>query len=133
MSNPTLRHGTFSWCELLTTDPAAAKDFYANLFDWTLEPAPNAPPGVDYSVAKLDGEPVAGMMAIPPGAAGMPPHWGSYITVNDVDATVARATALGASVCVPPQDIPKLGRFSMLQDPQGAVFGIISYLPTHCG
>ncbi len=132
MNNPTLLHGAFSWCELLTNDPEAAKSFYAKLFNWTLEAAPNAPSGIDYTIAKIDGEPVAGLMAIPPGSPGMPAHWGSYVTVNNVDTTAAQATALGATVCVPPQDIPLVGRFSMLQDPQGAVFGIISYLPSHC-
>lgn len=132
MDNPTLRPGAFSWCELLTTDPEAAKAFYGKLFDWTLEPAPNAPPGIDYAIAKCNGEAVAGMMKLPPSAPGIPPHWGSYITVNDVEATIGQAVELGATVCVPAQDIPQVGRFSVLQDPQGAVFGIISYLPRHC-
>ncbi len=132
MSNPSLPNGQFSWCELLTTDTEAAQQFYGTLFNWTLEPAPNAPPGIDYRIAQCDGKPVAGMMSIPDTNPGMPPHWGSYITVEDVDKTVQQATALGATVCVPPQDIAEVGRFSVLQDPQGAVFGIISYLPSHC-
>jgi predicted enzyme related to lactoylglutathione lyase len=56
------------------------------------------------------------------------PCWSSYVTVNDVDASAQLAAQLGAKVLVPPTDIPKTGRFSVIQDPQGAVFNIISYL-----
>lgn len=74
MANPTNQPGVFSWCELLTTDPKAAQAFYGKLFNWELEPAPNALAEVDYTLAKCGGQPIAGIMAIPPNAADMPPH-----------------------------------------------------------
>jgi predicted enzyme related to lactoylglutathione lyase len=68
------------------------------------------------------------MMPIPEGApAEMPPVWGLYITVDNVDAVVKKATTLGAKIQMPPQDIPEEGRFCVLQDPQGAFISIITY------
>jgi predicted enzyme related to lactoylglutathione lyase len=71
---------------------------------------------------------VGGIMAVPPQAAGMPPHWGVYITVDDVDATVGKAVELKATVLLPPMDIKGVGRFAIIQDPQGAVFSVITYM-----
>ena len=70
---------------------------------------------------------MGGMMAIPPNAEGMRPAWGVYVTVDDVDATAQQAVELGGSVCLPPLDIPNVGRFAVLQDPQGAVIHVIAY------
>jgi predicted enzyme related to lactoylglutathione lyase len=73
------------------------------------------------------------MMAMPPGASGgQPPAWGVYITVADTDATVAQAVRLGASVLMPAQDIPSVGRFAWLKDPQGAAFAVIAYVAGEC-
>ena len=118
-------HGAFSWCELLTTDVAGAKDFYSKLFNWTLEPAPN----MEYTLVKYGGEQMGGIMAIPPTAEGMRPCWGVYVTVDDVDTTARLAVEMGGKVCVPPRDIPGVGRFCVLQDPQGAMINIITYRP----
>jgi predicted enzyme related to lactoylglutathione lyase len=60
---------------------------------------------------------------------GVPPNWMSYLSVSDCDAAAERALAAGASVIVPAQDIPNTGRFSVLQDPTGAVFAIIAFVP----
>jgi predicted enzyme related to lactoylglutathione lyase len=67
-------------------------------------------------------------MAMPPqGKKKMPPQWGAYVTVDDVDLTAKKAAKLGGKVLVPPQDIPGVGRFSVLQDPQGAMISVITY------
>ena len=66
-------------------------------------------------------------MPIPPQAEGTPPNWGSYVTVDDVDATAGKAEELGAKILVPLTDIPNVGRFFVLQDPQGAVISAITY------
>lgn len=127
------KHGTFSWCELLTTDVEAAKSFYAALFGWSLEPATNeANEDMHYHLIKADGTEVGGIMSMPPEAQGMPPGWGTYVTVDDVDAAAARAQELGASVVVPLTDIPEVGRFCVIRDPQGAVLSMITYLES-CG
>jgi len=129
MHDPFKTPGAFSWNELMTTDPAAARAFYQGLFGWQLEDM-NMAEGGTYTVVKTaDGEAIGGVMAMPPGAAGMPPAWGAYVTVEDTDATVAKAEALGASVVVPPTDIPKVGRFAVLRDPQGAALAVIAYVP----
>lgn len=127
MDKPCNLHGAFSWCELLTNDVDTAKHFYGKLFGWTLEPAPTALPGVDYTLVKCADQPIGGMMAIPPDVTGMPPHWGTYVTVDDVDATVKLAEEMGGKVLVAPKDIPGIGRFGVLQDPQGAVISVITY------
>jgi predicted enzyme related to lactoylglutathione lyase len=65
---------------------------------------------------------------MPPNAGEMPPTWGLYITVDDVDATAELAVSMGGKVCMPPQDIPEVGRFCVLEDPQGAAISIIRYI-----
>ena len=125
MDNKYKRHGAFSWCELLTTDVTEAKHFYSTLFGWHLEPAPI--PEVDYTLVKCGGEQMGGIMAVPPAAQGMTPSWGVYVTVDDVDATAKLAKEIGGKILMGPQDIPKVGRFCVLKDPQGAMFNIITY------
>jgi predicted enzyme related to lactoylglutathione lyase len=127
MSDPFTQHGAFSWCELTTTDPEAAKKFYTELLGWETEDM--ATEGMAYTVLKAGGEGIGGIMATPPEAAGMPPHWGAYVTVDDVDQTAEKAQALGGQILVPPRDIPEVGRFCVLQDPQGAVISLITYAP----
>ena len=118
-------HGAFSWNELMTTDVAAAKAFYGDLFGWELKDAPME--GMTYTMISAGGTEIGGMMAMPPGNEGMPPAWGAYVTVTDVDATAKRAEELGGKVIIPPQDIPEVGRFCLLQDPQGAFISAITY------
>jgi len=118
-------HGAFSWNELMTTDPAAATAFYGGLFGWT---AKNHDMGTgDYHVVSLGDTQVGGIMAMPPTAQGMPPAWGCYITVDNVEATAERCVALGGKVLMPGMDVPGVGRMAVLQDPQGAVFSVMAY------
>lgn len=126
MDDKLKKHGAISWSELMTTDAAAAKSFYGQLFGWKFEDAPMEE--TTYTVVKVNDDEMAGMMPIPAGAPpDMPPVWGLYITVDNVDEVAEKATAMGAVIHVPPQDIPQVGRFCTLQDPQGAVISIISY------
>jgi predicted enzyme related to lactoylglutathione lyase len=119
------QHGAFSWSELMTTDLGAAKAFYTQLFGWSTADMPME--GMTYTVVSAGGKEVGGMMTTPPEAQGMPPAWGTYVTVEDVDATARKARELGGKVLVEPQDIPGVGRFCVLQDPQGAVISAITY------
>lgn len=124
-------HGALSWCELMTPDVDGAKRFYGELLGWTLEPFNDT--GMPYTVVKAGDRPIGGIMATPPEAAGMPPAWGIYITVNDVDALAGRVAALGGKLLVPPTDIPTIGRFAVVQDPAGACLSLITYLnPGDC-
>lgn len=127
MNEPFKQHGAFSWCELMTTDVNAAKSFYTKLFGWETEEM--SMPGMNYTVVKAGGNGIGGIMAIPEQAKGMPPSWGAYITVDDVDATAKAAGEMGAKLLVPPTDIPDVGRFCVIQDPQGAAINIITYKP----
>ena len=119
------KHGVFSWNELMTTDVKSAQAFYGELLGWSLTPFEGGE--MEYTIVKAGDRDVAGIMAIPPDSDGMPAAWGSYVTVDDVDARTARAEALGGKVCVPPRDIPNVGRFSVIGDPQGIMLGLISY------
>ncbi|BBL74355.1 VOC family protein [Methylomagnum ishizawai] len=121
--------GSLCWNELLTHDPAAAGAFYTGLFGWEAKTAPMAPDGLDYTCFGTGGAVNGGMMAIQPEWGAMPPNWSVYFAVADCDASATRAVALGAAACVPPTDIPEVGRFAVLRDPQGAVFSIIQ--PNH--
>ena len=118
-------HGSPSWPELLTTDVAKATEFYSSLFGWTAEV--KSMPGMDYTVFKNGGTEIAGLMPIP--HPGIPPHWGTYFTVNDADEAARVAEAQGAKLDIPPMDIPDIGRFCGITSPQGVRFYAIQYLP----
>jgi len=119
--------GAFSWSELMTSDPEAALRFYQPLFGWTLDKMPM--PDGTYNVIKADGTAIGGVMKMPAEAAagGMPPSWGCYVTVKDVDACAEQVKTLGGKVLHPPTDIPGVGRFAVIADPQGAWLNIITY------
>ena len=121
------KQGAFSWAELATTDVEGAKKFYSGLLGWTTELAPVE--GMNYTLAKAGDERVAGIMSNQCSGGEIKPQWGIYITVDDVDATARRAEELGGKVLMPPTDIPKVGRFAALMDPQGVMFSVITYLP----
>lgn len=121
----TATAGAFSWNELMTTDVPAARAFYGALFGWSFREQPMSEGA--YHVGELAGAGVCGIMAISPAMRPMPPHWGSYVTVADVDATASQAAALGGTVCAGPFDVPGVGRMAVLQDPQGAVIQVIAY------
>jgi hypothetical protein len=110
----------FIWYELITNDPAAAAAFYGQVLGWTARDAGQA--GMEYRILSRDGLGVGGLLALPPAAAaaGMAPAWFGYVSVSDVDASVARTVSAGGVVHMPAMNIPGIGRFAMLADPQGA-------------
>ena len=123
--DPYKTPGAFSWNELMTTDPEAAGRFYSGLFGWSVR---NMDMGTGpYHVASVGDTQVCGIMAMPPDAGPMPPAWGCYVTVDNVDATIARCTELGGKTLMPPMDVQGVGRMAVLQDPQGAVFSVMAY------
>jgi predicted enzyme related to lactoylglutathione lyase len=121
--------GTFLWNELITTDPDKAKAFYKEIAGWSyhdvdmenpMEPA--KPGGKAYTICKAGETMAGGMMRMEgPEWQGIPPHWMSYIQVDDVDAAVAKVEPAGGSVKMPPFDIPTVGRIAVIADPTGAV------------
>lgn len=114
--------GRFLWYDLMTTDVPAARAFYRTVAGWGVETweAGEEP----YPMWTVGARPIGGVMELPPEARaqGAPPHWMAYVGTPDVDGTTEKATALGATVLVPPREIPTVGRFSVLCDPDGAVF-----------
>ncbi|MFO1324351.1 MAG: VOC family protein [Burkholderiales bacterium] len=121
----TTLHGAPSWFESMTTDVDRASQFYAALFGWTAEPMPMG--AFTYTTFKLGDAYVAGMMAITPDMGAMAPHWSVYFTVDDADGIARDATALGATIVVPPQDVPNVGRFVGITSPQGVTFFVMKY------
>jgi uncharacterized protein len=117
-----LAEGVFVWDELHTSDPGAAKSFYGEVYGWSARDEDMG--GFTYTIFQnRGGTDVAGCSPLMEGEPG--PHWLVYIGADDIDATAARAKDLGATVLVEPTDIPNnVGRFAVLQDPAGAVFGL---------
>jgi predicted enzyme related to lactoylglutathione lyase len=121
--------GTITWVELMTGDTDQAIEFYKKVLP--IETGKMAGP-MPYTMVRAGGNDVAGMMNISdmgPEAAGVPPNWSIYFGSADTDRTVEQARSLGAAVMVEPRDIPSIGRFAVLRDPQGAVFSV--FQPAH--
>ncbi|MGA9027682.1 MAG: VOC family protein [Steroidobacteraceae bacterium] len=119
---------SFIWYELLTSDPAAAARFYGEVLGWTA--GDSGHPGMDYRIFSMQGVGVGGLMAFPPGAveSGMRPMWLGYVSVADVDASVARFLAAGGALHMPARDLPNVGRIAMIADPQGALLYVMTAL-----
>jgi predicted enzyme related to lactoylglutathione lyase len=120
-----LTPGTFGWVDLQTPDVAAAKAFYADLFDWTYQDLPTDM-GPDYTNCFVGDDKVCGMGPLPPemAAAGVPPSWTSYVFVEDADATAAAAQAAGGALTMPVMDVMDEGRMALLAAPDDSVIGI---------
>jgi uncharacterized protein len=117
-------HGRFVWYELMTTDMGAAKRFYGKVVGWSTQDMPH--PDMTYTLFTVGGSSVAGLMNLPDDAKkmGVPPSWIGYVGVDDVDASAEKAKRLGGSVHVPARDIPTIGRFAVIADPQGAAIAL---------
>jgi len=113
----------FCWRELLTSDSAAAADFYSQLFGWKILQEMDMGPMGTYRIFGIGQTRLGGMMTIPKGAP-MPPAWLYYTETSDLDAAIGRATKGGAKVMNGPMDVPGGGRIAQLLDPQGAAFAL---------
>jgi predicted enzyme related to lactoylglutathione lyase len=114
---------TLCWNELNTNDTGKALEFYTKLFGWTSKTDDNST--TPYTEFMNAGTPHGGMIQIAPEWGKVPPHWLLYFAVDDCDGTVGKATGVGASTVLPPTDIPNVGRFALIADPQGAMFAVI--------
>lgn len=118
--------GALCWTELITSDTKSAEQFYTQLFGWSAKTGTDGgstPPYTEFSVGATAG---AGMMAAQPEWGQVPPHWTPYFQVADCDASAQQAVAAGGKMMMPPTEISRVGRFAMIQDPQGAVFAIFA-------
>ncbi len=118
---------TMCWHELHTRDVTAAKDFYGKVFGWMSQTKGEGPDSYTefYRGEGSERQANGGMMAIREDWGEVPSNWMVYFAVSDCDALTAKAESLGGRICMPPMDIPGVGRFSVIQDPQGAAFSVI--------
>ncbi len=116
----TMRDGTPIWYDLMTDAPDPAQAFYGPLMGWTFARLPGGMDRDYRTVTASDGAGVGGVMAA--GGAPFAPIWTVYFGVADVDRVAARVTQLGGAIHMEPQDIPGVGRFAFVADPQGAMF-----------
>ncbi|HEY3289023.1 MAG TPA: VOC family protein [Anaerolineae bacterium] len=113
--------GTPTWFDLMTTDLAKAKDFYAKLFGWTY--LDSGPEFGNYAIAQLKGHTVAGIGPMPPGQT-MPSVWSVYLATDDIKADGEKIKKLGGKLMMEPMQIAEQGSMAMAVDPTGAVFGL---------
>lgn len=128
------KHGEVCWTEIATNDLGAVRSFYAEIFGWTFKKNESAAfaegdcAGMEYlefSTGEKDC-PSGGLYKMGQEFGDAAPHWMSYVAVDDVDAAAAKVWELGGKVCVPPTDIPNVGRFCVVNDPTGATFSMIT-------
>jgi len=119
--------GTLCWADLSTSDPDRAKTFYASLFGWKISLGQDDMS--DYLHLQNGEEYIGGIPPASQRPPGAPPHWLVYFFVTDLDASVAKAEELGASVHMGPMTIPNVGRMAVVADPQGAVFSLFGAAP----
>jgi uncharacterized protein len=118
--------GAYSWAELNARGLDRAKPFYKKVFGWGEKVSPMGEGQGDYTELKIGDESIAGAMEMNPMVPKeVPSYWMAYFGAKDVDAAHKKAVSLGAQEMVPPSDFPG-GRFSILSDPQGAMFGLLS-------
>ena len=117
----------FAWYELLTTDVAAASDFYGKVVGWGATDA--STPELAYTILAAGEVPVGGLMDLPEEGRrlGATPRWLGYVVVDDIDATAGQIRRRGGAVLLPPTD-SNIGRVSVVADPQKATFALVEGL-----
>jgi predicted enzyme related to lactoylglutathione lyase len=124
----TTRRGRFVWYDLMTSDAAKAKEFYTKVIGWGTQvwegPA-------QYTMWTANGAPLGGLMQMPPNAG--PSHWLGYVATPDVEQLAKDGESRGGRTLVKPTDIPTVGRYAVLSDPQGATYAGFTPLPSSQG
>jgi|SRR5579862_7615927 len=112
---------TFVWHEVYGPSADASIDFYTKALDFGTTSMEMGNMGT-YHMLTRDGQPVAGVIgtAGDPRMSDVPPHWSTYVSVDDVDARITKCVQCGATVEVPAMDVPTVGRMALIKDPQGA-------------
>ena len=117
--------GAMSWHELVSNNPMTSRTFFENVFDWVAQPQQMGP--IDYTFFSLNGVRVAGMSAMPGNFPNIPSYWMVYFSVDDCEQSTQHVRERGGRILAWPMRLSGLGRFSVVEDPQHAIFGIISY------
>jgi predicted enzyme related to lactoylglutathione lyase len=125
MTNETVNNGRFVWYEQLANDPKSSIDFYTKVMGWKTQLFKE---GEDYVMWVGEQGPLGGVMKLPEEAKkmGTPPHWMAHVQVDNVDSAASLVKKLGGKVYREPTDIPSVGRFAIIADPQGAVLSIFT-------
>lgn len=118
-------HGQPSWYDLYTTDVDSSRSFYTAVVGWTTTTWADVAPE-PYEMWTAGEQPVGGMAALPKAARemGAPPHWIAYFGTDDLAASIAHASQLGATLRHGPETIPEVGQIAIVSDPQGATFAL---------
>ncbi len=118
--------GTLCWNELTVRNADSVLEFYTAVFGWKVVTTGGEGAPFTYRELHLGDRPIGGCMEMdqswPP---EIPTHWMAYFAVADTDESATRAAQLGGTVSVEPFDLP-VGRASVLNDPNGAVFSILA-------
>jgi uncharacterized protein len=115
---------TFVWHELYVADTASATEFYEKALGLGKMSMDMGEMG-SYDMMTNNGVPVCGVLSTTaPQFQGIPPHWATYLAVDDVDSRLEKVTANGGKIVVPALDVPTIGRMALIQDPQGATIWI---------
>lgn len=119
------KHGDFVWYELMSGDADAAQEFYSGLLGWKFKSGDTE--GVDYRTFSAGGGDIGGLLQMTEEMTehGARPCWIGYVHVDDVPAAVSKAKGSGATVLIEGHEVPGVGPFAMLQDPEGAPFYVI--------
>ena len=116
--------GALCWFELATTDPESASAFYKSVLQMDIDRDENVEE-FPYWVLKVGDQMVGGIIQIGEDWGSVPPNWGVYFGVNDVDMIAGKAKDLGGRIIVEPRDLMDFARFAVLTDTEGAVFTVI--------
>jgi predicted enzyme related to lactoylglutathione lyase len=113
--------GRFVWYDLMSSDPEASKRFYTEALGWGTR-ADRPLMGVEgqspYTMWTADDAPIAGLVPF------SQERWLGYVGVADVERSMTQAKDLGGKVVFAPPDIPRVGRFAVIEDPQGAAIAV---------
>jgi uncharacterized protein len=120
----TSPRGRFVWYDLMTTDPNSAADFYTKVAGWGTQAWEGSP--TPYTMWTTHDTPIGGVVKLAPEMGPTPPHWIGYVAVPNVDESAKQAESLGGRVLSQPMDIPEVGRFAVISDPQGAAIAIFT-------
>ena len=123
--NMNIGIGEVCWNELNTSDVESAERFYTQLFDWDKDSYSEN--GLDCTLFKAGSQRIGGLVQNP--FPKTSPLWLSYIRVQNVDETMAKATKLGAKTLIAPSDVPNVGRIAVFEDLQGAALGLFQPEP----
>ena len=125
------KHGQICWSEIAVRDLDNCVNFYTELFGWKFKKS--EVPEIEMQYHEFSNEetgcPIGGLYKMGEEFGDAPAHWMSYVAVDDVDAAAEKVKQLGGNVCVPPSDIPNVGRFCVVNDPSGATFSMIKLTP----